>query len=224
MIMREIDKGNRLWKKAKCHIGSMGVSLEKQRFFDELDGIDDIETLKAIEETFMDKNIMPFFWEQYRLALYGETEVIKKRARIKCRYICMEYSAGIPFSKNIQKFRTPHGLRGILLSQYAKIGEGCTLFQHVTIGSNTLPDSKGGGFPTIGKNVYIGAGASVIGNVTVGDNVRIGANCIVTKDVPENSIIVLDKPVVFKKGDEPLNNRFLPAKKYRDEYLNKKSQ
>lgn len=107
--------------------------------------------------------------------------------------------------KNIPYF--PHGISGIFISDGAYIGKDTIIFQGVTIGSNTLSDSKKNGFPIIGDNVYIGAGAKIIGNVKVGNNVRIGANAIVVEDVPDNSVVVLDKPrVIYKKK---MDNRFI---------------
>lgn len=85
----------------------------------------------------------------------------------------------------------PHGLSGIFISHSAKLGKGCVLFQRVTIGSNMLKDARIVGSPTLGDNVYVGAGASLIGGVHIGDNVRIGANCPVAKDVPANSTVVI---------------------------------
>lgn len=57
----------------------------------------------------------------------------------------------------------PHGVNGIFISQSASIGKNVVIFQHVTIGANTIKDSKSYGAPTIGNNVYIGAGAKIIG-------------------------------------------------------------
>ena len=104
----------------------------------------------------------------------------------------------------------PHGIYGIFISQGAQIGDNCTIFHQVTIGSNTLPDSKYFGSPKIGKNVYIGAGAKIIGNVTIGDNVRIGANAVVTKDIPDNATVVQASPRIILHN-EVRDNRF---KKY----------
>lgn len=100
----------------------------------------------------------------------------------------------------------PHKLFGIFISRGAIIGKNCVIFQQVTIGSNLLIDSKTIGFPKIGNNVYIGAGAKVIGNITIGNNVRIGANCVVTESVPSNSVVVLPKPRVIQR--ENLDNRY----------------
>ena len=73
----------------------------------------------------------------------------------------------------------------IIISK-CKIGDDVTIMQQVTIGS-----SRGGGragYPSIGNQCFIGAGAKIIGNVTIGDNVVIGANAVVTKDIPEYSV------------------------------------
>ena len=80
----------------------------------------------------------------------------------------------------------------------------------MTIGSNTLRDSKSFGAPTIGNNCYIGAGAKIIGNVTIGDNVRIGANCLVAKDVPSNHTVVLQPPRLILSDN--LDNTFIRIK------------
>lgn len=84
----------------------------------------------------------------------------------------------------------PHGVSGIFLTQFAKVGKNVVIFQQVTIGANTIEGSKSYGAPTIGSNVYIGAGAKIIGNVYIADNCRIGANAVVVEDVPYNSLVV----------------------------------
>ncbi len=128
---------------------------------------------------------------------------------IRHRRLMQKYGASIPYSAEIMGMPVfPHGLYGIFISQGATIGKNCVIFHHVTIGSNTLPDSKGNGFPVIGDNVFIGTGARIIGNVHIGDNVRIGANCVVAKDVPANTTVVLPKPVYIQR-DTPLDNRFI---------------
>lgn len=84
--------------------------------------------------------------------------------------------------------RLPHPF-GIIINRTASIGRNVTIFHQVTIGVNEhhgRPDVA----PTIGDNVFIGAGAKIIGPITVGNNVRIGANAVVTKDVPDNATVV----------------------------------
>jgi len=91
----------------------------------------------------------------------------------------------------------PHGFQGVFISEGATVGKNCVIFQQVTIGSNMLPDSPRQSTTTLGDNVYIGCGAKIIGNVRVGNNVRIGANCVVTKDIPDNATVVLERPRVL---------------------------
>lgn len=67
-------------------------------------------------------------------------------------------------------------------------GENCSISQGVTIGSKGA--GKTAGWPVFGDNVYIAAGAKVIGDVKIGNNVRIGANAVVISDVPDNSLAV----------------------------------
>jgi serine O-acetyltransferase len=100
----------------------------------------------------------------------------------------------------------PHGMHGVFISGEAKIGRNCVIFQHVTIGSNTLPDSKGLGAPVIGDSCYIGAGAKIIGHVRVGRNVRIGANAVVHRDVPDECVVVSGQQTVIPK--DGLTNKF----------------
>ena len=67
-------------------------------------------------------------------------------------------------------------------------------------------DSKGFGAPTIGDDVYIGAGARIIGNVRIGNQCRIGANCVVTRDVPDRATVVLAEPRVLIHKEERDNS------------------
>ena len=85
-------------------------------------------------------------------------------------------------------FETPpelaHGLNGIIVHMKAHVGANAVIWQQVTIGSS------GGGTPWIGDNCKIGAGAKILGGVHLGNNVTIGANTVVTKDVPDNTTVV----------------------------------
>jgi len=87
----------------------------------------------------------------------------------------------------------PHGLNGIIVSHNAKIGANARIFHQVTIGEGN------DGAPTIGDNCLIGAGAKIIGGIHIGNNVKIGANCIVVTDIPDNATVVMDKPRIIIK-------------------------
>ena len=95
----------------------------------------------------------------------------------------------------------PHGVQGIFISNSAVIGKDAVIFQHVTIGSNTLPDSKHPGSPVIGDHVYIGAGAKIIGGITIGDYCRIGANAVVYEDMPPHSVAVCESTRIVQKAN-----------------------
>lgn len=71
----------------------------------------------------------------------------------------------------------------IIIGRGVEIGENCLIFHEVTLGTGPTP-----GIPKIGDNVDIYVGARVLGGVTVGDGSMIGANCVVTKDVPAHSV------------------------------------
>ena len=94
----------------------------------------------------------------------------------------------------------PHGCVGVFISNDAVIGRDAVIFQQVTIGSNTLPDSKRPGSPVIGDGVYLGAGAKVIGGITVGDCCRVGANAVVVRDLPPHSVAVCAPTQVIQKA------------------------
>lgn len=126
-----------------------------------------------------------------------------------------KHNANIPYTTEIAGVPTfPHGLSGIYISAGAKLGKDCVIFHQVSIGSNTLPDSKGQGFPTIGDGVYIGVGAKIVGGVRIGNNVRIGANCVVTQDIPDNATVVMERPRIIAK-DSPQDNRFISQEQLR---------
>jgi len=80
-----------------------------------------------------------------------------------------------------------HGM-GVVIGETAEIGEDVTLYHGVTLGGVSL--EKGKRHPTIGDRVVIGAGAKVLGNITIGADSRVGANAVVVKSVPPNSVVV----------------------------------
>ena len=78
-----------------------------------------------------------------------------------------------------------------VIGETAEIGDNVTIYQHVTLGGTDPANGIGGKrHPTISDGVIIGSGAQVLGPVTVGARARIGANAVVTKDVPEGATMV----------------------------------
>jgi serine O-acetyltransferase len=81
-----------------------------------------------------------------------------------------------------------HGM-GIVVGETAEIGDGCTIYQGVTLGGTSL--TKGAKrHPTLGRNVVVGAGAKILGGFVVGDNAAIGSNAVVTKPVPPGATAI----------------------------------
>jgi serine O-acetyltransferase len=78
---------------------------------------------------------------------------------------------------------------GVVVGETAEIGDGCTIYQGVTLGGTSL--YKGAKrHPTLGKNVVVSAGAKVLGGFVVGDNAKIGSNAVVIKPVPSGATAV----------------------------------
>ena len=87
-----------------------------------------------------------------------------------------------------------HGM-GVVIGETSEIGDNVTIYHMATLGgispsinSNEQRNIKR--HPTLKDNVVVGSGAQILGPVTVGKNAKIGANAVVTKDVPENAVMV----------------------------------
>ena len=86
-----------------------------------------------------------------------------------------------------------------MIGETAEVGDGCTIYQGVTLGGTSLQRTKR--HPTLGRNVTVGSGAALIGAITVGDGAKIGANSVVVKDVPPNATVVgIPGRVVLQDG------------------------
>lgn len=93
-----------------------------------------------------------------------------------------------PGAKIGKGFFIDHGT-GTVIGETAEIGENCVLFHNVTLGGTGKHAGKR--HPTLGSNVLIGTGATLLGPISIGDNAKIGAETfIIMKDVPANSTVV----------------------------------
>ncbi len=87
-----------------------------------------------------------------------------------------------------------HGM-GVVIGETSEIGKNVTIYHMVTLGGispsiNSDDQRNSKRHPTLMDNVVVGSGAQVLGPVVVGKNAKIGANAVVTKDVPENAVMV----------------------------------
>jgi serine O-acetyltransferase len=96
-------------------------------------------------------------------------------------------------------FFIDHGM-GVVIGETAEIGENVTLYHGVTLGGTSWKKEKR--HPTLGDNVVVGVGAKILGPITIGDNSRIGANSVVVKDVPSDSVVVgIPGRVIYLNGE-----------------------
>jgi len=84
-----------------------------------------------------------------------------------------------------RRFFIDHGM-GVVIGETAEIGDDVMIYHGVTLGGRSLAKAKR--HPTIGNRVTIGAGAKVLGPLVIGDDSAIGANAVVTRDVPADAI------------------------------------
>ncbi|MCP1223950.1 serine O-acetyltransferase EpsC [Sebaldella sp. S0638] len=96
----------------------------------------------------------------------------------------IEIHPGAEIGKNLFM---DHGM-GIVIGETSIIGDNVTIYHGVTLGGVSL--EKGKRHPTVGNDVVIGAGAKVLGNIIIGDNSKIGANSVILKDIPKDSVAV----------------------------------
>ena len=68
------------------------------------------------------------------------------------------------------------------------IGENCTIYQHTTFGA-VHGEKNQDGAPTLGDNVMVGVGATMLGPIKIGNNASIGAHAVVINDVPDNAVV-----------------------------------
>jgi serine O-acetyltransferase len=86
-----------------------------------------------------------------------------------------------------KRFVIDHGV-GVVIGETAVIGDDVLIYHGVTLGGKTLDPVKR--HPTIGDRVIIGAGAKLIGAITIGNDCAVGANAVVTKDMPNGTVAV----------------------------------
>ena len=122
---------------------------------------------------------------------------LKFLALITQRLIFLLIGSVVPCSTQIGKGTIlAHGSLGNVFHPDVIIGERVLIAHHVTIGGKS---DVSGGVPIIGNDVYIGAGARILGNVEIGDDSLIGANAVVVKSVPAGSLVV-GVPAQIKKS------------------------
>ncbi len=98
---------------------------------------------------------------------------------------------------------------GVVIGETAILGDDAYLYHQVTLG--TASTAKGKRHPTVGRNVIIGAGAKVLGDIVIGDGARIGANAVVVADVqPGQTVVGIPARPVERDRAQPVPAPSLP--------------
>lgn len=92
-----------------------------------------------------------------------------------------------PGAKIGQGVLIDHGM-GVVIGETAEVGDGCTIYQGVTLGGTGK--DKGKRHPTLGKNVTVGCGAKILGPFKVGDGAKVAANAVLLESIPPASTAV----------------------------------
>ncbi len=101
-----------------------------------------------------------------------------------------------PGAKVGRRLVIDHGV-GVVIGETAEIGDDCIIFHGVTLGGAKFAPVKR--HPTVGNGVLIGAGAKVLGPVLLGEKCLVGANAVITKDVPPGKTAVGNPMVILEK-------------------------
>jgi serine O-acetyltransferase len=146
-------------------------------------------------------------WVHYRVHIPVIRQVLKVFCAVWRMLIEITTGSEFPNRAEIGKgLYMPHAV-GITIHIDAKIGEYCNLGQHITIGVGGRGEKAG--IPKLGDQVFVGPGACIFGMVTIGNNVAIGANAVVTKDLPDNAVAagVPAKIISYKGSQDFIDNR-----------------
>lgn len=151
----------------------------------------DIKRYNNIVEALNSVSFHVVFWFRLTSWIYSKNLIIRLLGiPIVIIYKFLRLCSGIqlPINTNIKSGLRFFHYNCIIIAQQCKIGENVSIHQGVTIGR--IFNGSKAGVPTIGNNVVIFAGAKILGNVTIGDYSVIGANAVVTDNVPPNSVCV----------------------------------
>ena len=151
----------------------------------------------------------------FQLRLYFLARLVNHLSRF---LTAIDIHPGARIGRN---FFIDHGF--VVIGETAEIGDDVTIYQGATLGGTNPTSGQGGKrHPTIGDGVIISLGAAILGPIKVGDRARIGANAVVTKDVPEGATMIgipaKQTPVEVRAETQnfvpygtPCSDRFDPA-------------
>lgn len=170
---------------------------------------------KDIFKAFFFKSSTKSLLLYYRLCHYWAELPKRNPLQLVCHSYCylrfqkLQRNCGIELNQHTQigyGLRLPHK-GGIIIHPQAVIGNNCEIMQGVTIGNNILKSRDE--VAVIGDEVLLCAGAKIIGGVHIGNTVVVGANAVVTKDVPDHTVVAgIPAKEIRKCDDRFVINRY----------------
>lgn len=119
-----------------------------------------------------------------------------------------KYGISIPRTVKIGKGFYIGYFGTIIVHGAVTIGDNVNISQGVTVGVTNRGNKQG--VPIIGNQVYIGPGAKIIGGIRIGNNVAIGANAVVTKDIPDGAVVAgVPARIISMQGSNGYVNRII---------------
>lgn len=161
------------------------------------------------KELFLGESYKYIFW--MRTCKFTKQNIFLKYslflvARLMLNKYMYKFGIGIPYNIDIASGFFIGHFCDIFVNSNAIIGKNCNLSQGVTIGKSNRGGNQGSAI--IGDNVYIAPGVKIVGHVNIGNNVAIGANCVVTKDIPDNAVVVgIPAKIISYAGSKGYINR-----------------
>jgi len=136
--------------------------------------------------------------------LYHSSRIVNKiRAmRIHNKNIKLYDCEIYPQAKIGEGLYIPHCV-GIVVGSTTQIGKNCTIYPNVVFGAKYSPHTenpKGRRHARCGDNCVFGANSSIIGAITIGNNVTVGAGAVITKDIPDNAVVVGYNKIISGMG------------------------
>ena len=147
----------------------------------------------------------------YRLAHRLWTAGLKTPARAVSQFT--RFLTGVEIHPGAvigRRFFIDHGM-GVVIGETTVIGDDVLMYHGVTLGGTSLRHGKR--HPTLGDDIVVGAGATVLGNVTVGSHSMIGANAVVVADAPAGSVLV-GSPAVARPREHSASDSYSDAAIY----------
>jgi serine O-acetyltransferase len=167
-------------------------------------GLKAVLTLPAFEFVFLMRTCR--YLRQHKILKF----LLYPLAKMRFTQRTFKYGISIPYQTDIGPGFFIGHIGGIVVNFQCRIGSNCNMSHGVTLGQTNRGKRKG--CPTIGDNVYIGPGAKIIGAIRVGDHAAIGANAVVTRDVPAHAVVAgVPAQIISQAGSSDYVDYTLPA-------------